>query len=411
MGKTEKHENLGFNLTYPDTFENTKGALAPFPMGGNSGVYVMMFNYIAATKEELDAMEKKTADHEPTQEEVMQVMTKMGIILTVVGIDGGRGINEILKVMRKDSIDDDMYTVVGKCEDITYYAITDRDSDAKYMEKHPDFAEEFQTLQKALIEVLKNAEYYPPHIPGVELIGRSVHFETTDTDGNPVKSEELFAAHAVTMINFWATWCNPCKNELEELGNIHRRVLEKDAAIVGYCTDADEKLAECKALMAEKNLTYTNLLPAGTLYDDFGFQGIPTSIFVNREGKIMTYPVIGAPTDLSEYDKIFEKLLAQVEAGVEPVQASETASEKKNGYRVVVTDSDGAPVPGASLQFCSDTTCMMGRTDAEGAAFFETAEGHYTVHVMKVPEGYLKSDEEYTAPETYGDVNVTLKKA
>jgi hypothetical protein len=108
MGKTEKHENLGFNLTYPDTFENTKGALAPFPMGGNSGVYVMMFNYIAATKEELDAMEKKTADHEPTQEEVMQVMTKMGIILTVVGIDGGRGINEILKVMKKDSIDDDM---------------------------------------------------------------------------------------------------------------------------------------------------------------------------------------------------------------------------------------------------------------------------------------------------------------
>ena len=29
MGKTEKHENLGFNLTYPDTFENTKGAKTP----------------------------------------------------------------------------------------------------------------------------------------------------------------------------------------------------------------------------------------------------------------------------------------------------------------------------------------------------------------------------------------------
>ena len=54
---------------------------------------------------------------------------------------------------------------------------------------------------------------------------------------------------------------------------------------------------------------------------------------------------------------------------------------------------------------------MMGRTDAEGTAFFKTAEGHYTVHVMKVPEGYLKSEEEYAVPETYGDVTVTLKKA
>jgi len=411
MGKTEKYEKMGFNLTYSDVLENTKGSLAPFPMGGNSGLYVMMFNYLAMTKEELEAREKQVEGDEPTQEEVMAVMAKMGILLTVVGIDGGRVIKEIMQIMKKDSATEDMFTEVGRCEDITYYAITDRDSDQKFMEEHPDFAEEYQSVQNILIENLKNAEYYPPHIPGIELVGRTIRFETTDVDGNPVKSEDLFAAHAVIIINFWATWCNPCKRELEELGNIHRRMLEKDAAIVGYCNDADEKLAECKSLIAEKNLTYVNLLPAGTLYDDLGLQGIPTSIFVNREGKIITYPVIGAPTDLSEYEKTFEKLLAQTAAGIEPVQAAEAASEKKNGYRVVVTDNDGAPVQGASLQFCSDTTCMMGRTDTEGAAFFETAEGHYTVHVMKVPEGYLKNDEEYTAPETYGDVNVTLKKA
>ena len=60
-----------------------------------------------------------------------------------------------------------------------------------------------------------------------------LHFETADIDGNPVKSENLFSAHAVTMINIWATWCGPCKKELEELGNMHRRLETKNAAIVG----------------------------------------------------------------------------------------------------------------------------------------------------------------------------------
>ena len=84
MGKTEKYEKMGFNLTYSDVLENTKGSLAPFPMGGNSGLYVMMFNYLAMTKEELEAREKQVEGDEPTQEEVMAVMAKMGILLTVV---------------------------------------------------------------------------------------------------------------------------------------------------------------------------------------------------------------------------------------------------------------------------------------------------------------------------------------
>ena len=81
-----------------------------------------------------------------------------------------------------------------------------------------------------------------------------------------------------------------------------------------------------------------------------------------------------------------------------------------NVYRVIVTDEAGAPVEGVTVQFCSDAMCLMGETDADGIAVYpDVAEGSYTVHVLKVPDGYADDETEYPAPETYGDVAVTLQ--
>lgn len=60
-------------------------------------------------------------------------------------------------------------------------------------------------------------------------IGEQFTFETTDLDGNVVTSAALFAGHKVTMINIWATWCDPCKNELPELRSLPRNWPEKTA--------------------------------------------------------------------------------------------------------------------------------------------------------------------------------------
>ena len=47
-------------------------------------------------------------------------------------------------------------------------------------------------------------------------------FEGKDLDGNPVKSDELFSANAVTVVNFWFTTCNPCVGELAELDALNK---------------------------------------------------------------------------------------------------------------------------------------------------------------------------------------------
>ena len=81
-------------------------------------------------------------------------------------------------------------------------------------------------------------------------------------------------------------------------------------------------------------------------------------------------------------------------------------------YRVIVNDESGAAVQGVMVQFCSDQMCMMGETDADGIAAFDNQEsGDYYVHVYSVPEGFAEDATEYPVPETYGDVNITLKAA
>ena len=71
-----------------------------------------------------------------------------------------------------------------------------------------------------------------------------------------------------------------------------------------------------------------------------------------------------------------------------------------DGYQVKVVDPDGQPVEGVSVQFCSDTQCLLGKTDAEGIAAFDQPAGSYTIHLLKVPAGYEKDSTEYPAPET-----------
>lgn len=86
----------------------------------------------------------------------------------------------------------------------------------------------------------------------------------------------------------------------------------------------------------------------------------------------------------------------------------ETA-KKSAAYEVFVTDTAGKAVPGAVIQFCSDEECLMGETGADGVARFEKEAGSYTIHVLKVPEGFAADSSEYAAPAEPGQVSIVLK--
>ena len=142
-------------------------------------------------------------------------------------------------------------------------------------------------------------------------------FEGKDLDGNPVKSDELFSANAVTVVNFWFTTCKPCVGELGDLEALNKSLAEKGGTVVGinaFTLDGDETaIAEAKAVLAKKGATYRNLTfasgsEAGVLTGNvFAF---PTTYVVDRNGNIVGDPIVGAITEKKQAETL-QKLIDQ----------------------------------------------------------------------------------------------------
>ena len=142
-------------------------------------------------------------------------------------------------------------------------------------------------------------------------------FEGKDLDGNTVKSDELFSANAVTVVNFWFTTCNPCVGELSELDALNKELVKKGGALIGVNTftlDGDEAaISEAKDVLAKKDATYQNVY-----FDSDGEAGkfttnifaYPTTYVVDRSGNIVGDPIVGAITEKKQAETL-QKLIDQ----------------------------------------------------------------------------------------------------
>ena len=88
-------------------------------------------------------------------------------------------------------------------------------------------------------------------------------------------------------------------------------------------------------------------------------------------------------------------------------ETTENETSSAAGYNVLVTDENGAPVKGVTVQFCSDIECVLGTTGEDGIASFEGDEGDYTAHILSAPDGYMSDDTEYIAVP--GTTEIVLK--
>ena len=142
-------------------------------------------------------------------------------------------------------------------------------------------------------------------------------FEGKDLDGNPVKSDELFSANAVTVVNFWFTTCKPCVGELSELDALNKELAKKGGALIGVNTftlDGDEAaISEAKDVLAKKGVTYQNVYfasdgEAGKFTTNiFAY---PTTYVVDRNGNIVGEPIVGAITEKKQAETL-QKLIDQ----------------------------------------------------------------------------------------------------
>lgn len=116
-------------------------------------------------------------------------------------------------------------------------------------------------------------------------------FTTTDLEGNTV-DQSILEGYDLTMVNVWATFCNPCLREMPDLGELAAEYEAKGVQILGLVSDTlnqegqlDEAQVErARELAAETGAGYVHLLPSEDLMDLLGqIYAVPTTFFVDSK--------------------------------------------------------------------------------------------------------------------------------
>lgn len=143
-----------------------------------------------------------------------------------------------------------------------------------------------------------------------------VSFEAVSTDGENISSDVLKESR-LTMVNVWATYCNPCLKEMPELGILASEYDPADFQIVGIISDVTEDSDEAsielaKSLIDETDAAYTHLFLNESLY--YGLltdvTAVPTTFFIDSDSKIVD-TVVGA-MDKEEWKEKIDGLLEEL---------------------------------------------------------------------------------------------------
>jgi peroxiredoxin len=112
-------------------------------------------------------------------------------------------------------------------------------------------------------------------------------FTLTDLQG---KTWELKSLHGkVVLVNFWATWCPPCRKEMPDLEALYRRFNDQGLVILAI---SDEEQGKVSPFIADYKITYPVLLDPGRKVNEvFQVDGLPKTLVYDREGKLVAQSI------------------------------------------------------------------------------------------------------------------------
>jgi peroxiredoxin len=112
-------------------------------------------------------------------------------------------------------------------------------------------------------------------------------FTLTDLQGKTWTLKELKGK--VVLVNFWATWCPPCRKEMPDLNTLYQRFKDQGFVILAI---SDEEADKVKPFIAERNISYPVMLDPGRKINElFQVEGIPKSFVYDREGKLVAQSI------------------------------------------------------------------------------------------------------------------------
>ncbi len=140
----------------------------------------------------------------------------------------------------------------------------------------------------------------------VELGSPAPGFDASTFDNKPVRLADYRGK--VVFVDFWASWCSPCRQSLPLYDKLSGEFPASDFAVVAI--NVDENVADAKKFLAEHPVKYTIVQnPKGDIPKAFGIDGMPSSYLIDRDGTIRERHVGFAPKDIDTLRGDIAKLI------------------------------------------------------------------------------------------------------
>ena len=143
-----------------------------------------------------------------------------------------------------------------------------------------------------------------------ETAKRAPDFSATDLEGKKVSLSDFRGK--VVLLDFWATWCPPCREEIPELQKIFDEYRDKGVVVIGASSESSEKVRQFKGKMT---ISYPLLKVATKVFSTYQVRGIPTTYIIDKKGYIQHREVGFTPGRKVEerFRSIIKRLLGETE--------------------------------------------------------------------------------------------------
>ncbi|MCX8071651.1 MAG: TlpA family protein disulfide reductase [Candidatus Binatia bacterium] len=135
-------------------------------------------------------------------------------------------------------------------------------------------------------------------------------FQVQTLDGRTVRLEDYRGR--VLFLNFWATWCPPCREEMPSMQRVHQRFAQRPFAMLAISQDASPE--PVRAFANSLRLSFPiGLDPKGELPERYGVTGFPETFIIDPEGKVVRHVVGPLEWDDPEAIAYLEEVIASAE--------------------------------------------------------------------------------------------------
>jgi len=133
-------------------------------------------------------------------------------------------------------------------------------------------------------------------------------FTLKSLEGSNLRLEEYRGQ--VVLINFWASWCGPCRQEMPLLDRLHHRYEDTGFAVLGV--NVEGEAAPAQEIVDKTNVTFPILIDDGQKVSElYNLQAMPSTVVIDRDGVVRYIHLGYKPGDEAKYVEVVKKLIRE----------------------------------------------------------------------------------------------------